>query len=573
MNAQQLVLALGGKWNEQKRCGRCRCPAHQDNDPSLDVVEKNGMVLFTCRAGCTQESVLDALRTRGLWNTANGCDHNGLPPERHPELGAPDHRYEYTTAGGATLGFVFRWNARPGRKKEIRPVWRCAGLWQWKAPPAPRPLYGLAELAAFPDRPVLAVEGEKSVEGARDHVNDHVIITWSGGTGAVAHANLAPLKGRDIVLWPDNDEPGRKAMRALADRLTDARSIKGVKLPADLPAGWDLGDAIPADLDPTALIGRAVDVRRDRLASLPIRKASDLEAADFPDIRWAVPGLVPDGVAILAGPKSRGKSFIVLDLAIGVASGGPALGNIQCEPGDVLYLALEDSDRRVRDRMRSILQGRPAPAALDIATTWRTVDDGGLADIEAWIAAHPNARLIIIDVLAKVKGKPDASRGVYDQDYATIGPFHALARARGVAIILVHHTNKGAAADPVLRISGTMGLSGAADTTLVLSREARDLHGTLDVRGRDVPEREIALQFDPDTGCVIQLGAAADFRKSEERRAIIRLLIQTVDPMTPSEIADALGKKRGAVQMLLSRMHKAGEISRLPNGKYYATKT
>ena len=162
---------------------------------------------------------------------------------------------------------------------------------------------------------------------------------------------------------------------------------------------------------------------------------------------------------------------------------------------------------------------------------------------------------------------------MYDQDYATIGPFHALARAHGVAIVLVHHTNKGAAADPVLRISGTMGLSGAADTTLVLSREAREMHGTLDVRGRDVPEREIALQFDPDTGCVIQLGAADDFRRSEQRRAVLRLLILNVDPMTPLEIAQALGKKRPTTRWLLAEMRKSGDIHRLPNGKYYATAT
>ncbi len=158
---------------------------------------------------------------------------------------------------------------------------------------------------------------------------------------------------------------------------------------------------------------------------------------------------------------------------------------------------------------------------------------------------------------------------MYDQDYATIGPFHALARKHGIAIVLVHHTNKGSAADPVLRISGTMGLSGAADTTLVLSREARDMYGTLDVRGRDVPEREIALQFDRETGCVIQLGAADDFRKSEERRAIIRTLIDG-GPMRPTAIAQALGKKPGTVRVSLHKMKGAGEITAFADGTYQA---
>ena len=434
--AAKLSHALGGSKNGAG--WRAKCPAHDDADPSLDIVEKNGLVLFTYRAGCELQAVLAALNARGLWrNGANGFDHSE-PPARHAELGEPDARYEYTTVDGAALGFVYRWNARPGRKKEIRPVWRIDGVWQWKAPPGPRPLYGLAELAAFPGRPVLLVEGEKAADSARDHVTGHVVVTWPGGTGAVAHADLSPLKGREVVLWPDADEPGHKAMRAIADRLTDARSVRGVKLPADLPNGWDLGDAIPANLDPTALIGRAVDVRLDRLANLPIKKASALIAAELPEIRWAVPGLVPDGVSILAGSKSRGKSFISLDLAVAVAAGGNALGNIPCQQGDTLYLGLEDSERRIRDRMNAILQGRPVPDGLDYATEWKTIDDGGIADIEAWIAAHPNGRLVIIDVLAKVKGKPDPSRGVYDQDYATVGPFHALARSRNVAIVLVH---------------------------------------------------------------------------------------------------------------------------------------
>jgi hypothetical protein len=106
---------------------------------------------------------------------------------------------------------------------------------------------------------------------------------------------------------------------------------------------------------------------------------------------------------------------------------------------------------------------------------------------------------------------------------------------------------------------------------LVLERAAGEQHGTLNVRGRDVPEREIALQFDAETGCVVQLGAADDFRKSEQRRAVIRTLIECGGPMQPVEIAEAIGKKRGTVRMLLSKMHKDGEISKLPNGKYYAT--
>ena len=102
-----------------------------------------------------------------------------------------------------------------------------------------------------------------------------------------------PLSGRDVVLWPDNDEPGRKAMRAITDQLTDARSVKGVKPPPGLPKGWDLGDAILADLDPVALVGRAVPLAADRLAAPKLVSAADLVAREFGRRKWAVPGFLP----------------------------------------------------------------------------------------------------------------------------------------------------------------------------------------------------------------------------------------------------------------------------------------
>lgn len=306
---------------------------------------------------------------------------------------------------------------------------------------------------------------------------------------------------------------------------------------------------------------------------LPTRRADDIAGTAYAPIRWAIPNFVPEGVSLLAGPKSRGKSFIVLDWALAVARGGSALGCVPCEPGDVLYLALEDSERRIADRMRAILQGQAAPHGLEIATEWPTLDQGGMDRIEGWVAARENPRLAIIDVLAKVKGTQDRAKGVYDQDYATITPFHKLARDNGLPMLLVHHTNKGAADDPVMRISGTMGLSGAADTTLVLERAAGSMTGELHIRGRDVAERSVALQFDPHTGCVTLLGPAQDFRKSEERREIMRFLADINMPQTPSEIAVALGKKSTNIRYLLFKMKEVGEVSRLGNGKYYVIKS
>lgn len=584
MNAKALTKALAGRWNGSS--GTACCPGHDDKKPSLSISEgENGCVLVRCHAGCEQEHVIDALRARSLWPEGARAPARTrytakARPKTAPQLAPiPDFRalfkqeptdfWDYTDENGRLIGYTARLEGRAGKK--ILPVIHNGKAWVSTAFPEPRPLYGLPALASRPDAPVVVVEGEKACCAAQALLEDQVVVTWPGGTNAVEKADWTPLAGRRVTLWPDADEPGKKAANQAATILLriGAATVHAVKVPDGLPQGWDLADPIPEGMDFGQLIGAAIDMREARLAKLPIKSAAAIDATTYPEAKWAVPGLVPDGVTILAGAKSRGKSYIALDFGVAVASGGEALGNIKCEQGPVLYLALEDGERRIKGRMRAILQGRLVPSALYIAIEWRTADDGGLDDIETWIAARPDARLIVIDVLAKVKGRPDAARGVYDQDYATIGPFHALARKHGVAIVLVHHTNKGAASDPVLRISGTMGLSGAADTTLVLSREARDTHGTLDVRGRDVPEREIALQFDRETGCVIQLGAAADFRKSEERRAIIRTLIDG-GPMRPNEIAAAVGKKAATIRVGLLKMKRAGEITALADGTYRA---
>jgi hypothetical protein len=343
-------------------------------------------------------------------------------------------------------------------------------------------------------------------------------------------------------------------------------------MPDGLPDGWDLGDAVPADLDPIALIGRAADLRKDRLAGLKLITADSLLATNFKPPRWAVPGLIPEGLCVFAGNPKAGKSWAILDICIAVASGGQAFGNIKCEPGDVLYLALEDTERRLHGRLKAVLQGAPAPSRLTIATQWRRADDGGLADIKLWLAAHPQARLVAIDTLALVRGKPTKDQGVYAADYEAISAFKMVADEFGVPIVLVHHRRKESSSDPLASVSGTQGLTGSADTIIVLNREPKEAHGMLYVRGRDVSEDEIALQFDNDTGRWLNLGAAQDFRRSEERRAVIRLLAGNVDPMSPTDIAEGLGKKAGTIRMLLSKMHKAGEVQRLPNFKYYVSK-
>jgi hypothetical protein len=118
-------------------------------------------------------------------------------------------------------------------------------------------------------------------------------------------------------------------------------------------------------------------------------------------------------------------------------------------------------------------------------------------------------------------------------------------------------------------VSGTHGLTGAADTVIVLKREPSDPQGFLYVRGRDVHEQELALQFDNATGKWCHIGSGREFRMSEERKAVVEVLRQNREPMTPAAIASALGKKPVNVRVLLGKMLAADEIARLASGKYW----
>src|SRR5215472_1156755 len=112
--------------------------------------------------------------------------------------------------------------------------------------------------------------------------------------------------------------------------------------------------------------------------SFSLTSAAELVAREFKEPKWAVPQIVAEGLTILAGKPKTGKSWAALDFAVAVAGGYPALGNIDCQQGDVLLLALEDNHRRLQQRLRAVLQGQPAPTALQIATEWKRTDAGGL---------------------------------------------------------------------------------------------------------------------------------------------------------------------------------------------------
>ena len=310
--------------------------------------------------------------------------------------------------------------------------------------------------------------------------------------------------------------------------------------------------------------------------------ALELCRIEYPPVRYTVPGYVAEGCTILAGKPKVGKSWLVLDMAIAVATRGSVLGSEPCSPGRVLYLALEDNPRRIQDRLNKIHvdeEGNPLPMPenLHLATECPRAHEGGLEKIRAWLERYPDAKLLIIDVLAKFRSQPKGrSPQIYDNDFSAISDLQSLAMEFGVSIVVVHHVRKsnGETSDPIEKVSGTLGLSGAADTIIVLDSSSQGY--SLCGRGRDIQEFETDVKFDTSRFRWVANGPVAEVRVSDTRKAIVEFLAFMPEPASPKEIAAGTGLSDNVVRQQLGKLVEAGEVQKtgraqyiLPGNKWY----
>jgi hypothetical protein len=426
----------------------------------------------------------EAMRAAGDWlglPRDDGGDR-GERPRRHPRLGVPDHVAEYTDGAGRTLGFVYRWNARGAKPKEIRPLTWCGGKWTWEGFNQPRPLYRQADLTAHPDLRVLVVEGEKKADRAVDLLPGYVVASWPNGKKAVGQVDFTPLRGRRIICWPDADADGGglEAMEKFARLALAAGAAEAciVALPAGLPDGWDLADPLPEGWteetierlirEAPAIEGEAAD-KHDPIAALGLVLWNRVAGISVTDRQ--VKGLIGEGsFEVTGGPTGSAKTFLKLDMGFHIATGRPWFGKKTKQAG-VLYIAAE-GQAGIEKRIAAMKQYYGAqddvpfalyPAPIDLMT-----DESGVAKMLSHVEAlnaiwKVKVGLIVIDTLARCFGSGDESA---TRDMSTfVARCDAIRLQARATVGVVHHFGK----DETKGLRGSVALKAAADTVIEIT--------------------------------------------------------------------------------------------------------
>ena len=209
-----------------------------------------------------------------------------------------------------------------------------------------------------------------------------------------------------------------------------------------------------------------------------------------------VDGLLYSGTYLFVGAPKVGKSFFMAQLAYHVSI-GIKLWNYEVKKGAVLYLALEDTQKRLQERLFR-MYGTESADNLHF-TIWAKQLGGGLDEqLQRFVNEHPDTKLIIIDTLQKVR-EAGGDKFSYANDYEIVGKLKQFADKNHICLLLVHHTRKQQAEDKFDMISGTNGLLGAADGAFLLQKEKRISDAaTLDISGRDQQDQRLHLRRDAD---------------------------------------------------------------------------
>lgn len=309
------------------------------------------------------------------------------------------------------------------------------------------------------------------------------------------------------------------------------------------------------------------------MAELRIYNAEKLFYEPIESTPQVVSGLIPSGLTVIAGTQKCGKSWLILDLCLSVSKGEPFLG-IPTEPIDILYMALEDTPERIQKRMYKITDD--VSPRLRFTTSSKTLSSGLIGELNEYMRNFPETKMIVIDTFMMVR--LGGGEGTYANDYADASKLKKFADAYKIAIVLVHHVRKMRANDIFEMISGTNGITGAADTIMVLDRsdphsKSADLH----MKGRDIEVQVWKMQFNNCKWSIVE-------RKNEEQlsqESIPTDVFAVIDFMsdkrewkgTATELVRALEAEGMPPNMLSKHLSQYNEETLMPAGIYFENKS
>ena len=303
---------------------------------------------------------------------------------------------------------------------------------------------------------------------------------------------------------------------------------------------------------------------------------ADVLQKELPPMEWIVENLIPPGLIFLGGKSKAGKSWFALNLCIAIAEGHLAIGSIPCSPKGVLYLALEDPQRRVHYRVKKLLKNQNISKNLMIANKWsrfaapneKSQGVDGLSELQRIIIEHPEIKLVVIDTWQKIRPDKHGYRSDYEGDYAHLEQIQEMAQQYNCAIMLIHHARKdNAGGEKQDSLLGSTAIQGVSDLIWILERKHNETEGILTPSGRDIEdESPIVLSF--DTGTWGYLGTKSDIDHTKNQKAVIEALKNSIIPLSFSGITKASGVKSGSLGRVIEALVSQGLVQKLSNGKY-----
>ncbi len=306
--------------------------------------------------------------------------------------------------------------------------------------------------------------------------------------------------------------------------------------------------------------------------------AHEVLSTTYPPIGSTVPGLIHEGLTLLVAAPKICKSWFVLGLAVACVTGGYTLGSVRVEQRPVLYLALEDGHRRLKSRLNKLGIYEPAPEYYKFCL----VVDLGPSIVQMMIGEFLKEHgaqkpLIILDTLGRARGV-HAGNDAYGKDYNDVPRLkRCVDEYPGSSLIVVHHTNnRGGGEDFLGAISGTQGLAGAADSTLVIRRDRGQGQARLQVMSREVQEGEYAIRFDNGQwflmGATLEEAVAAAIQSGQVgalgdvQTRILEHFNKYPEPQSTDHAASALNEDK--VGHYLRRLNESGKLQRSRRGKF-----